>query len=145
MRIADSTDIAAEPETVFAVWTDVQRWPEWTDSVRRVQRLDDGPFTVGSRARVEQPRLPTMVWQVTELDPGAGFVWTNTSGGVTAVAAHRIVPIGPGRVRVELSIEHSGLLAPLVRLSTASLTRRYLRMEADGLRRRCERAGPGSA
>lgn len=138
MRAEESVDIAAPAEVVWAVWVDVERWPEWSESVSRVRRLDEGPLAVGSRTRLEQPRLRPAVWQVTELDPEHGFVWTATNGGVTTVASHRIVPIAPNRVRVELAIAHSGLLAPLVGWLTSSLTRRYLHLEAEGLKRRCE-------
>lgn len=138
MRAEESVDIAAPAEVVWAVWTEVERWPEWSGSVSRVRRLDEGPLAVGSRTRLEQPRLRPAVWRVTELDPENSFVWTATSGGVTTVAGHRIVPAASDRVRAELTIEHSGLLAPLVGWLVSSLTRRYLHLEAAGLKRRCE-------
>ncbi|MGW0433097.1 SRPBCC family protein [Micromonospora sp. NPDC003197] len=138
MRAEKSVDIAAPADLVWTVWVDVEQWPQWAESVSRVRRLDEGPLTVGSRTRLEQPRLRPAIWQVTELDPGNRFVWTATSGGVTTVAGHRIVPVAPNRVRAELTIEHSGLLAPLVGWLTSSLTRRYLHLEAEGLKHRCE-------
>jgi len=33
-----------------------------------VERLDDGPITLGSRARVKQPGQRPAVWTVTELE-----------------------------------------------------------------------------
>ncbi len=64
--------------------------------------------------------------------------WSSTSGGVTTEGSHLITPVDGGGARVELAIEHAGLLAPVVGWLTASLTRRYLRMEADGLKQRSE-------
>ncbi len=48
---------------------EVERWPEWAPTVTAVRPLDDGPLAVGSRVRVEQPRIPPTVYVVTELKP----------------------------------------------------------------------------
>ncbi|MEE3920231.1 hypothetical protein V2I01_24485 [Micromonospora sp. BRA006-A] len=52
---------------------------------------------------------------------------------------HRLIPLEDGRTRAELVLVQSGPLAGLVGLLGGSMMRRYLRQEADGLRRRCER------
>lgn len=139
MRVVASVDIGAAPERVWQVLTDVERWPEWTASVRRAERLDDGRFGLGSTVRIEQPRLRPAVWLVTELTPGTSFTWNSTTAGVTTVAGHRLTALGDGRVRVELTVRHKGGLAPLVGLLTWPISRRYVRTEAVGLKQRCER------
>ena len=88
--------IAAPPEQVWTVLVDVERWPERIPTVDRVERLDAGPLAVGSRTRVEQPRLPTAVWTVTELADGSSYTWESRSPGVTVTAAHEVEP-QPGR------------------------------------------------
>ena len=131
-------EIQASPERVWAVTIDVERWPEWTASVTSVQRLDSGPFAIGSRVRLRQPKLPQAAWQVTELDPiRKRFVWISRSPGVCVTGMHQVDAKGPGS-RATLSIEFSGLLGPVFVLLTGALTERYLAIEANGLKRRSE-------
>ena len=138
MRTFSATcDIAASPARVWAVLIDVERWPEWTASMTRVDRLDRGPLGVGSHVRVKQPKLAAAHFEITSWVPEQAFDWITKSPGVTAVARHVIEPASGG-VRVTLSVEFSGWLAGLVVWWFGELTSRYVAMEADGLKRRCE-------
>ncbi|MEV4723006.1 SRPBCC family protein [Micromonospora humida] len=138
MRFETATEIDADIDTVWAVQTDIERWPEWTASVRTARRGEAGPLVLGSTARLEQPRLRPTSWRVTEIDPPRCFVWESTTPGVRSRGEHRIVALPGGRVRVELALELTGPLAGPVGWLGGRLVRRYLRLEADGLRRRCE-------
>jgi len=133
-----STTIAihAAPERVRAVMVDVDRWPEWTESIRRVQRLDDGPLAVGARARVFQPGLPPAVWQVTALDEG-GFTWVSRAPGVTVTGDHRVAG-ADGVSQATLSIRYEGPLGGVLAWLTRGVNDRYIGMEAAGLKRRFE-------
>ncbi len=71
-------DIEAPVEQVWEVLRDVERWPQWAPTVTLVRRLDDGPLAVGSRVRVEQPRIPPTEYVVTELEPSRSFTWVAT-------------------------------------------------------------------
>ena len=130
-----TVDIAAPPEGVWAVISDVERWSEWTPTVTRIERLDQGPLAVGSRARIRQPKLPPAVWRVSDLSEGQSFTWVSRSPGVSVIATHSVEPAGQG-ARATLSIRFSGLLGPLVATCTRRLTERYLALEAQGLRER---------
>jgi hypothetical protein len=138
MIIRSTVDIAAEPKHVWAVMSDVERWPEWTSSVTNVELLDRGPLGVGSRVRIRQPRLPVALWTVTSIEPERYFAWRSVTPGLTSVATHRIEPLGPERSRVDLAVEWSGLLARLINLVYGGLSRRYVATEAQGLKGRCE-------
>jgi uncharacterized protein YndB with AHSA1/START domain len=134
-----SVEIDAPTDVVWAALMDVERWPEWTDSMRRVERLDDGDLQVGSIVRIKQPRIAVMEWRVTDLQPGQSFSWTASRGGVTTIATHEVVPSTTGAV-VKFGIDQSGPLVGLVSFFTAGMTKRYLRLEAAGLKHRCESA-----
>jgi uncharacterized protein YndB with AHSA1/START domain len=143
-----SIEIAASPELIWSTLSDVERWPRWTPSVSEVERLDAGDFGAGSRARVKQPGMPRLVWEVTEYVPEKVFSWASKAPGVTSTGGHRLAAdqSGPGsggdvprdRVTVTLTLDQEGFLAPVVWRLTGSRSRRYVQMEADGLKRRCE-------
>jgi uncharacterized membrane protein len=136
-----TVNIDAPPEKVFALLRNVERWPEWTPSVTSVQRLDQGPFAIGSSARVCQPKLRPAVWQVTELEEDRNFTWVARTPGLCMKAGHLIERQGAGS-RVALSFELSGLIAPVVSRLYGGLIEQYLTIESRGLKLRAESAAP---
>jgi len=132
-----SVQIDAPPERVWPVMSDVERWHEWTPTIRSVRRTNAGPFQVGARARVYQPKLPPANWIVTALHEGRSFVWESRAPGVHVIARHTIEPVGAGS-RATLSIQYSGAIGTLFGRLTAGINRRYIALEADGLKRRAE-------
>ena len=138
MHVETSVVIDATAAEVWSVLVDVDRWPAWTETVSELERLDTGPLGLGSRVRLKQPRLKAMVWHVTEIEAGTSFSWRSSGGGVTTTGGHRLRAGDNETTNVTLSIDQLGPLAPILGLFTARLTRRYLEMEAHGLKRRCE-------
>jgi hypothetical protein len=137
---AVSVDIAAPPGVVWEVIRDVERWHEWTPSITRIKRLDAGPLRVGSRATVQQPKLPKNDFTVTTLEDDRGFDWESRSPGLRGIGHHWIEPLPTGS-RVTLGVDFRGPLAPVVRLVYGRLTQRYIEMEAAGLKLRSEDGG----
>jgi len=137
MRVEHEIEIHAAPDIVWAVTEEVARWPEWSPTMTAIARLDDGPFDVGSTARIKQPGLPEAVWTVTALDRGRSFTWSTRVRGITMAGTHEVHASGEG-TRSLLRIETSGwvarLLAPLLRRSVAKAIAR----ENHGLKTRCE-------
>ncbi|WP_206054087.1 SRPBCC family protein [Nocardioides iriomotensis] len=133
-----SVDVAAPVDRVWEVLVDVERWPEWTDSVSSVRLLDTGPLAVGSRVQVSQPRIPTGEYTVTALEPGSSFTWEQRQPGSRVSAHHACTPLPDGGTRVELAVVMSGALGGVVGRLYRRLTERYLAMEAAGLKLRAE-------
>ena len=138
MEFTVSIDIHASAEKIWSELIDVERWPEWTPSMLQIDRLDDHQFGKSSQARVKQPKLMPMIWTVTDFDPGRSFTWTAEGRGITSIGEHRLSPSDGQTVTVTLAIHQTGPLAPIVALFTSGITRRYLSMEAHGLKQRCE-------
>jgi uncharacterized membrane protein len=133
-------DIAAPAERVWEVILDVESWPRWSPSMTSVRRLDGGRLRVGSRARIKQPRLPVLVWQVTDLDEGAAFTWVARSPGLSITAIHE-VSAAPGGSRLTLTVAWTGPLAALATMLASKRTRRSLAQETSGAKARSESAG----
>jgi uncharacterized protein YndB with AHSA1/START domain len=137
--ITDSSiEIDAPPSTVWDVFVDVERWPEWTASVDRLVALDGPGIEVGKRFEIDQPRMPTLVWQVTEVEPGRSWTWVQRSPGGTTLASHVVEAVGDDRTLVRQRIDQRGPVGVTVGLLMRRLTRRYLELEAQGLKARSE-------
>ncbi len=132
----ERVEVQAPTQRVWSVMSDVERWHEWTASITSVD-LHGQPLGPGAVATVRQPRLPTVNWTVTSYRPLEEFTWTSESRGIRTVGRHLMLTLATS-VQVELAIEQRGRLAWLAHLLLARLTRRYLQLEAAGLKRRSE-------
>ncbi len=132
-----TVDINAPPDVVWTVMSDVERWHEWTASIRGIRLLDPGPLRVGSRAIVRQPRFPPALWKVTVLDPGRSFTWTTRGPGMRVDGTHTVASM-PGGTRATLHLRYQGVIANLLARATRRITERYLKLEANGLKQRSE-------
>ena len=131
MLIEEAKDMDASAERVWAVTVDIERWPDLLPTVTRVERLDQGPLSVGSRARLKQPAQRPTVWTVTRLDAPAVFEWEAVVFGVPTRAMHRIEPLGTGRCRNTLALEMSGRGAGIVGRLFGRRMRAVLRAEHE--------------
>lgn len=108
MHIEHEITIQAPVSAVWAATVDVESWPTLSPTtMRRVERLDDGPLRPGSRARVEQPGQRPTVWTVTTVERDRLFEWGARVYGMQMVARHRLEPV-EGGCRNVLSIDITG-------------------------------------
>jgi len=137
MQLEHSITIPAPQDVAWAVTVDVERWPEWTPTMQSVERLERGPFGVGSTAKIKQPQLPPAIWRVTSHTPGERFTWETRNRGMRMVATHEIVATSGGcasNLRLEVSGLVAMLLWPIIRRSAG----RALAKENLCLRDRCQ-------
>jgi uncharacterized membrane protein len=139
MRFDHSSTIQAPAERVWQVFSDVERWPEWTPTVESVERLDEGRIHLGARTRIRQPKLPVATWEVTELKEGEYFEWVSKAPGIKTTGVHRVVSTPEGTVATATIIQE-GPLGWLLGKLYAGLTRRYIATETEKLKQVSERA-----
>jgi uncharacterized protein YndB with AHSA1/START domain len=132
-----TVDIDAPPERVWKIMVDVERWPEWTRSVKSVRRLDGGPLAVGSRARISQAKLLPAVWTVTHFDASRSFTWSAAGPGFRVSGRHSVEAVASGS-RVTLTLQFDGLFGSVVARLLRKLNLEYMDLEAAGLKRRSE-------
>ncbi len=129
-----SVEIDASAAIVWDVFVDVERWPDWTASVTRIVALDGPGIELGKRFEIKQPRLPKIVWEVTEVEHGVSWTWRTRSPGNTTFASHLLIPQEGERTLVRQRIEQRGALGVTVGVLMRRLTKRYLDLEAQGLK-----------
>jgi hypothetical protein len=145
MKYETTVRVAATAGQTWAVLTSLTRWPEWTASMTSVEPLG-GPLREGAEVRIRQPGLAAATWTVDALIPGSSFSWSTAALGVRTTAEHRVVtasdgadgPEGSGGADLTLTVRQSGPLAPLVGALLGRRVRRYVDLEAAGLKKAAE-------
>ncbi|MEA2289937.1 MAG: hypothetical protein QOD55_1934 [Solirubrobacteraceae bacterium] len=142
-----STEIAAEPEVVFAILSDLERYPEWQEFLQRVtvrERDADGrPTLVDAEADAKVKALHLTLRCTHE--PTHRVAWRSEGGDVKELTgAFELADAGPGRTRVRfrLEVDPGRRLGLLLRGAVGDRLRdRVLGGMLDGLRERAERGG----
>ena len=142
-----SVQIDAPAPLVWDVFSDVERWPEWTASVTRLVALDGPGLAVGKRYEIKQPRMSKLVWEVTEVLAGTSWTWVQRSPGGATIGRHDVIATTDSQTLVRQRLDQRGLLAALVGRLMRGMSKRYLELEAQGLKKRSEQRlldGPAS-
>ncbi len=134
MHVHHAITVPASPERVWELTVDIEHWPDWMPTVRRVTRHDSGQPCVGSRATVEQPMRRPAVWTVTTLEPNHRFSWSTPDGDGEMLATHVIERLDHGCVNT-LTIDLTRARRAPARWLLAWSIRLVLRRENRALRR----------
>jgi Polyketide cyclase / dehydrase and lipid transport len=132
--------LGAEPAAVWAVWTDVDRWPEW-DVSKEIARLD-GPFSPGVSGWAKQRGNLGGSFTITVVEPGHRWVSECPVPLGKVIFDHLLEPAGQGHARVVKRVEVEGGIAPLIRLFVPKM-RRDIAESLAALGRLAARTPPG--
>lgn len=137
MDIKDTLEIAAPVDEVWALTADIESWPATTPTITSLERLDEGPLGVGSKARIKQPGMRPAVWTVTAFEPNRRFAWETKLATVTLRGTHELASTDAG-CRNTLSIELAGLGSGLLAALAGSRLRKAITTENLGFKRAAE-------
>jgi hypothetical protein len=133
MRYETSTTTSAEPARLWAVVSDVEKWPEWIEVYEEVRRRGSGELTLGDTAHVKQKGLAAGDWTVTELEEGRVFAWESRQPGVRIVGRHLVEDEPIGGSRLTLTLEMTGWASGLVGVLMGRKSRAYVDLECARL------------
>jgi hypothetical protein len=108
MRLDHTVRTSGRPEDVWAVWTDVVRWPEW-DAELESTSIEGDRLTLGASGTLKSSRGPTSSFVVSEFEPGRGYAfatrlplcelvvrrWLGEDGDGGTAFTHEVSFVGP--------------------------------------------------
>jgi len=133
--------IAAPPETVWAVITDLSGWPAWNSDVKSM--AVDGPIAPGSTFRWKAGSASLVsTLQVVEAPREIG--WTGKTMGIHAVHVFRFEPVDGGTL-ARSAESFRGLIPSVLKKYSRNVLRRGIESILAALKIEAERraAAPG--
>lgn len=128
--------IAADPQTVWDVLSDFERWPSWNSEIRSMSM--PGPLAPGSKF-AWKAGPGTIKSTLGEVDPPRKIAWSGVTFSIKAIDVFRLEPRDGGTL---VSEEESwdGLLARLLsrgmqRTLQASIVKNLRSLKAEAERR----------
>jgi carbon monoxide dehydrogenase subunit G len=126
-------------DEVFRLVTAPETQPRWQPSIVTIERLDDGPFGLGSRVREVRTFLghsAELVWEVTTYAPSRHAGIRVIAGCVDGRAGYELEPAGVGtRLHLEVILAPKGparlagrALRPAAEAELAACCRRLRRL-----------------
>jgi carbon monoxide dehydrogenase subunit G len=117
MKFSASVEINAAPEKAWALVKNVEEWPSWIPSLKKIEKVTKGPMDVGSRVLVVAKSLITvnLLMTITEFVPGRRVVMEGKVLGVKMTRYYEMEPVAQNKAKLTAGGEVSGLLAFLVR------------------------------
>jgi carbon monoxide dehydrogenase subunit G len=113
MRFESSIDINAPVEEVWALVDKLEEWPQWMPSIKKIERLSEGPLAVGSQLSVTAEVsgfAVTLLMTITEFVPQRSVVLEGKALGTELTRFYNLEPVN-GKTKVTVGGDVSGALA----------------------------------
>jgi carbon monoxide dehydrogenase subunit G len=117
MRFSSSVEISAPVEKVWTLIDKLEEWHQWMPSIKKIEKVSEGPLTVGSQLSVtaKVSRLTVnLLMTITEFVPQRSVVMQGKALGTNLIRFYTFEPVN-GKTKVTIGGEVSGLLARLAR------------------------------
>jgi len=117
MRFSSSVEINAPVDKVWALVDKLEEWPQWMPSIKKIEKVSEGPLTVGSQLSVtaKVSRLTVnLIMTITEFVPERSAVMQGKALGTNLTRFYLFEPVN-GKTKITIDGEVSGLLAWLAR------------------------------
>jgi len=117
MRFSSSVEINAPVEKVWALVDRLEEWPQWMASIKKIERVSEGPLTVGSQLSVtaKVSRLTVnLLMTIIEFVPERSVVMQGRALGTNLTRFYFFEPVN-GKTKITIGGEVSGLLAWMAR------------------------------
>ena len=116
MKFSASVEIDATAEKAWALLKDVEEWPKWIPSLKKIEKVSGEPLGKGSQVRVIAKSAITvnLLMTITEFIPGRRVVMEGKVLGMKMTRFYELEPMN-GKARLSAGGEVKGLLAFLVR------------------------------
>jgi carbon monoxide dehydrogenase subunit G len=117
MKFSARVEINSTPEKTWALVNNVEEWPKWIPSLKKIENVSRGPLSVGSQVLVVAKSLITvnLLMTIIEFVAGRRVVMKGKVLGVKMTRYYEMEPVGQNKAKLTAGGEVSGLLAFLVR------------------------------
>jgi carbon monoxide dehydrogenase subunit G len=113
MRFESSIEINAPVKKVWALIDKLEGWPQWMPSIKKIQRVSNGPLGVGSQlsvtARVSRLTVKLLM-TITKFVPERNVVMQGKTLGTNLTRFYNLEPVD-GKTKVTVGGDVSGALA----------------------------------
>jgi carbon monoxide dehydrogenase subunit G len=129
MKFSASVEINATPEKAWAVAKNIEEWPRWIPSLKKMEKVSGEPLGKGSQVLVVAKSLITvnLLMTITEFVPGRRVVMEGKVLGVKMTRYYTLEPVGQDKAKLTAGGEVSGLLSFLVRRGGQKLSEEIVR------------------
>jgi len=117
VRFESGIEINAPTEKVWTLIDKLEEWPQWMPSIKKIERVSEGPLTVGSQLSVTakvRGLTVKLLMTIIEFVPERTVVMQGKALGTSLTRFYNLEPVN-GKTKATIGGDVSGALAWLAR------------------------------